>query len=107
MARRIDLDAVDARAQRARRCVMAVGAGELLDRYPVLASEPRLHGDDALPEGAGSVVFAIMADRHLREPCLQRKRRQASSGHITAPVEVSANAERRSHFRRHCPTLSE
>ena len=37
---------------------ISVPAGELLDRYPVLASEPRLHGDDALPEGAGAVVFA-------------------------------------------------
>jgi len=37
---------------------ISVPAGDLLDRYPVLASEPRLHGDDALPEGAGAVVFA-------------------------------------------------
>jgi len=37
---------------------IAVPAGELLERYPVLASEPRLHGDDALPAGAGAVVFA-------------------------------------------------
>ncbi len=37
---------------------LAVAAEQLLDRYPILQSEPRLHGDAALPDGAGAVVFA-------------------------------------------------
>lgn len=37
---------------------IAVPAARLLERYPILQSEPRLHGDVALPDGAGDVVFA-------------------------------------------------
>lgn len=37
---------------------IALTAAELLDRYPILQTEPRLHGDTAIPTETGGVVFA-------------------------------------------------